>query len=732
MRSGEDDAARPVLARRMTRWLSVLVVLVALSWGSASPAQVGEATELTRIAALVRAGEHTLARDGLLALPVLDDAHRYLLGRLHELTGAPTAALEAFRAVDAAALAPEVANDRHLRLGRLLLAANRPAEAESALAAMSAPSRVSRALLAECAVASGDRATAERRLRAAIAEEGDDTDGFALRLLLAETLAADGRSADALETLRALVVARPEHPDDASAWAAARAISGSELSLSIDDRLARIDRLSEQHQHERALAECADVEVPARGEDRVAALHVLGMAHYRARREEEARTLLSEAARLGGEHAVEDAFHAARALHRRSADRAGVRALSAFARAHAGHRLAREASYLAASTELDLSPARGRRSLARFLDANPTGDFAREAGFRLAMDAFDRRRWDDCDRRLSALEGSDDSLERLRIRYWRARVLEERDRWPAARDAYVALVGDAPLHYYALLSRQRLLGRDEPDPAPFPDETPRAVPSASIVWPAGATGFRELGLDGDAARALRAQERTLRAAHGLRAVVEAYAAVGDHERAYRAIASSELLSAPLSADTEWAWRAAYPEAFDDAVAAASSESAIEPELIWAVMRQESAYAPGVVSVSDAIGLMQMLPRTGAMVAERLDVPFRRELLFVPRHNVRFGARYLATLVELVGVPAAFAAYNAGEHRVEQWWAAPACRGEWALDRFVDWIPFSQTRGYVRRVTSHWLRYRYLRDPRRGWPDVTLPPTASAGRPCARD
>ena len=712
--------------------VAALAILAGLTVADSARAQPA-ATE--SIAALVRDGEVSAARVALMALHPRTAEQSYLLGRLWERDSDPAQALVAYATIDLATLPAEVADDMRVRRGRLELATGDATGAEATLSGMVHPDRVSRALLAECAAARGDLELAERRLRGSIAEERDDTDGFALQLLLAEVLVAAHREDDAIETLRALVIARPEHIDDASAWAAARGITGGDLVLSLANRLTRIDRLSERHQHDRALSECAELTLPDRGSEpsveRAEALHIVGMAHYRARHVDEAHELLAEAARLGGPHEEEDAFHAARALHRRSADRQGVRLLRAFVRAHPGHRLAREAEYLAAATELDLDPARGRRSLAAFITHHSTGDYAREAGFRLAMDAFDRHRWDDATRRLAALEGSDDGLERLRIRYWQARVLEERGRWPEARSAYVALIIESPLHYYALMARQHLLAHEEPDPAPFPERTIAATPEASITWPAAATFYRDLGLDADAARVLRSGEQELRRAHGLRAVVEAYAAVGDHERAYRLVASSDLLESPLTDETAWVWRAAYPEAFERSVRSAATEMDIEPELIWAVMRQESAYSPGIVSISDAIGLMQMLPGTGARVAERLGVPFRRALLFDPRFNIRFGARYLATLIELVGVPAAFAAYNAGEHRVEQWWAAPACRGEWAMDRFVDWIPFSQTRGYVRRVTSHYLRYRYLRDPDAGWPDVTLAPTAGGGRGCAR-
>jgi soluble lytic murein transglycosylase len=674
----------------------------------------------------------------------------YLQGRLAEEAADPAAAQAAYAGLELDALdwPAEVEADLRLRRGRLALAAGAIDAACADLAIVAPRSRRARALLAEAMLArardGGAADEAADALRAAISEEGDDTDGFALRLLLVEALELSGRRDEALSTLRELLVERPEHPDDASAWAVATRLGGGATGLTLDERLQRITRLSERHHHEQALAECAALRdargedgratLPERGEARAEALHAIGMAHYRARRAE-AHALLTEAASIGGPHAAEDAFFAARTLHRARDDDEGVRALAAFVRAHPRDRHAVEAAYLAARSELDIDPARGRRSLRRFLAAHRTGDYAREARFRLAMDAFDRRRWDDAARELEAFARlADDALERLRARYWRARVDEARGARTAAYETYRAIVAGEPLHYYALLARQRLLRAGEPDPAPFPVVPTSSEPEAPIVWPAAAAFFRRLGLDEDAANSLRQNERALRAAHGLRALVTAYLEVGGTDRAHRLVAGSALLSAPLTVETEWAWRAAYPSAFAPHVHAAAAESGIEPALIWAVMRQESAFQPTVVSISDAIGLMQMLPATGARVAAALGLlapsgRFSREFLFEPRVNIRLGARYLADLVGLVGVPAAFAAYNAGEHRVAEWWASPACRGTWELDRFVDWIPFGQTRNYVRRVTSHYLRYRYLEDPARGWPDVALPDTAGAGRAC---
>jgi soluble lytic murein transglycosylase len=97
------------------------------------------------------------------------------------------------------------------------------------------------------------------------------------------------------------------------------------------------------------------------------------------------------------------------------------------------------------------------------------------------------------------------------------------------------------------------------------------------------------------------------------------------------------------------------------------------------------------------------------------------MLFDPAWNTRLAAAYLRALVDAHGVPLAFAAYNAGEHRVEAWLARS---GEKALDLFVEEIPFDQTRGYVRRVTSDLAHYLHQAEPSEGWPALALPRTVA--------
>jgi soluble lytic murein transglycosylase len=130
------------------------------------------------------------------------------------------------------------------------------------------------------------------------------------------------------------------------------------------------------------------------------------------------------------------------------------------------------------------------------------------------------------------------------------------------------------------------------------------------------------------------------------------------------------------------------------------------------MRQESGYDPEAVSYADAIGLLQMLPSTTERVAERLGITYAREQLFDPTWNARYASTYVKGLVERYDTPLAFAAFNGGGHRVTRWLEEG---GPTDFDLFVERIPIDQTRNYIRRVTTHYAKYLYLRDPRGGWP-----------------
>ncbi len=136
----------------------------------------------------------------------------------------------------------------------------------------------------------------------------------------------------------------------------------------------------------------------------------------------------------------------------------------------------------------------------------------------------------------------------------------------------------------------------------------------------------------------------------------------------------------------------------------ASNWGVRPSWVWAVIRVESAYNPMVISTAGARGFMQLMPHTARRVAERLDLEsFDMSMLFEEEPNVEFGSWYLGQLLTRFKnqLPLALAGYNGGPHNVAVWLRI---KGDLPLDEFIEEIPFTETRRYVKK-TLRWI-YRY--------------------------
>jgi soluble lytic murein transglycosylase len=149
-----------------------------------------------------------------------------------------------------------------------------------------------------------------------------------------------------------------------------------------------------------------------------------------------------------------------------------------------------------------------------------------------------------------------------------------------------------------------------------------------------------------------------------------------------------------------------PRPYEDLVRAAAERHHLDPNLIWAVMRVESVYNPSIVSYAGAIGLLQIMPRTGRLIANALHRPaFTTADLLDPATNIEFGAWYLRSLLDRFEgrIPLAVASYNGGPHNVRRWMAEYS--DAMPVDALCERIPFTQTFRYVRRVLHHYAAYR---------------------------
>ncbi len=156
------------------------------------------------------------------------------------------------------------------------------------------------------------------------------------------------------------------------------------------------------------------------------------------------------------------------------------------------------------------------------------------------------------------------------------------------------------------------------------------------------------------------------------------------------------------------YRAAYPQAFRHTVLEQARAHSLPPALIWAVMRQESLFYPRAVSVSDAQGLLQLIPSTWDYVAELLGEPPGDP--FYPGDNIRYGAFYLSRLLEQFDgrLPESVAAYNGGPGYVGRLLLEPTLTA--SSDFYPDFyraITRDETREYVSRVMFNYAVYTEL-------------------------
>lgn len=338
-------------------------------------------------------------------------------------------------------------------------------------------------------------------------------------------------------------------------------------------------------------------------------------------------------------------------------------------------------------------------------------DIAHEWHVRAALWAGDWRR------AKSAIEAMPPGLrEDSSWRYWAARANEQLGDNDAAREGYAAVMPTD--NWYAVWSAARL-GR------PFaPDLQPIPINEKEVARVAAQPGM------------LRARE--------LSALLMTSSAKAEWRWTYDRLSPDEQIQA-IGLASDWGWHLQavaaaakkglfndypllYPRPYDRAVRDASEFTGLSPELIYAVIRQESLYQADAGSRAGARGLMQLMPATARRTAKRWDLPAPSNVrLLDPATNVRLGAATLASLVRRADqqVPLALAGYNAGPAAARRW--LPDAPLE--TDVWVENIPYNETRGYVRRVYWHSLVFGWLEDRQpqdvKHWMTRTWRPAADA-------
>ena len=152
----------------------------------------------------------------------------------------------------------------------------------------------------------------------------------------------------------------------------------------------------------------------------------------------------------------------------------------------------------------------------------------------------------------------------------------------------------------------------------------------------------------------------------------------------------------------------FPLAHHQSVTQHAANYHLPKALIYAVIRQESAFRQDVISPVGAHGLMQLMPKTAKHVARQTGIRYtNRHALFIPDKNIQLGTAYLKQLATRFNHNPILmiAAYNAGPHQVNRWIKQHPIEAD-AIDIWIETLPFGETRHYLKSVIAFYAVYQY--------------------------
>lgn len=320
----------------------------------------------------------------------------------------------------------------------------------------------------------------------------------------------------------------------------------------------------------------------------------------------------------------------------------------------------------------------------------------------------------------------DVELERA-ARYWLAALDAREHRHETARRRWQALWKERPFDYYGLRAARRLGDAARAEAAPDVTRRAAAIPAVLAEPTAGhpryraATILARAGLSREALAELRALLRGDGRRDRALALVTVRAAARLNEYPLVLGLVATYFPPERAAETVWPadlWPLAYPRPFWREVLAAAQPRRVDPLLLLALMRQESRFDPAARSAVGALGLFQIMPATarqlwpelggarGTLNGTEAPEPSFHTAVLRPSVNAALAATLVAHLTSRFGgalVPA-IAAYNAGDDRVQAWWDAAR---ELEEDLFVETIPYSETRQFVKAVLTNYWTYQRL-------------------------
>jgi soluble lytic murein transglycosylase len=369
---------------------------------------------------------------------------------------------------------------------------------------------------------------------------------------------------------------------------------------------------------------------------------------------------------------------------------------------------------------VNLDRSNAARYYQRVLDTFPGGKNAFNAEWRVAWVAYLNRQPDAEDKIKAFLSKYPASANTPDAVYWLGRGAERGGKLAEAQAYYQKDADRFPQTYFGHAAADRLsklqpaegdppapeiLDKIPPPPALRPFDEP--IPAAAADRWARAQALRTIAFDSSAELELK---NAYFATSSPRFLFEAAQAAFDQGHFAVGMAYGRVIVPNFDArkldDLPLAvWKVLYPLPYESVIRREAAKNDFDPMLAAGLMRQESTFQADALSAQNAIGLMQVIPKTGRRLAKLLRVRFAPAKLFQPEYNIQLGMLYISGLVKLTGAPAyALAAFDAGEDRIAAWKAE---RNYDEIPELVESIPFSETRDYVQIVLRNSEVYRMI-------------------------
>ena len=299
-----------------------------------------------------------------------------------------------------------------------------------------------------------------------------------------------------------------------------------------------------------------------------------------------------------------------------------------------------------------------------------------------------------------------DSFLRSKYTYWMARTFEDMDDHQQAESEFQKLTETNALGYYGLLAYRSLK-----KPIPAFNYQQDIIPKRFIASTSKTTIIDEnlvkwlisVNEKELAKNYLRTKKTKISRRHEeMKNIIDYFSIVGDHIQVF-----SYLSKISFDPKDETFSQLLFPTPYLRQITELSYKYAVPKELIYSIIRQESAFDRYARSPADAFGLMQLLPRVAQKTAELSEVPYSSvEDLYHPKTNLSLGIFHLRQLLDKFDNQfiMAVASYNAPEDAVRNW---VKHRFHDNPVEFIEDIPYRETRLYIKLVIRNLIFYQSL-------------------------